>query len=230
MAIRYATLCLGRRRDVVTWEESCEALGFQKACSIVKVVATPADVATFFATEAEWVYLAGHAIDDMMHGEGMKPVITFRSDGIAVQEGPAAPARMIAVGSAGFRMRQVQVLISGGCSVFEDRFKVPVFRALFGNPVILGPWDQSGPAMMNLMLGGGGVKNAFFQRYLSNGGNAVQAWLATAQAIYGGGAPSGYHRRDGQPVSVEENFRAADKEGQEWLVRDRTIIKGRLLR
>jgi len=135
--------------------------------------------------------------------------------------------------SEAFQMKSVKVLFFTGCCIFIEKWVLEMLRRIFGNPVILGTVFLTGHGYTHTMFDGLNESNpGFFKRYAANGGDPVAAWMETARTIYGGALPDAKHpiiAPDGKRISAEENFRALDTSGQEWMIRDKKLIKNRVI-
>jgi hypothetical protein len=216
MANKYATLALGTRADAATWQRGCAAIGFQEGISIRNGRPTAAELKSFFADDANWIFFGGHFGGYTLMNEDFSTKIRFGTDEVTLTS-PGGSDKY-AQGD-GFKLHASSlVVLWGGCSVCSGDSTIRNLRALFGPHVLLGFAGETGWKMVDAMLGAGFIKTDFFERL--SGGKAEDvdkvpsAWMATAKAGYGGG-PN------------ESKFRTVDWDGQEWKLSGGAIVKGR---
>lgn len=213
--VSFATLCLGTRKDAITWEEGCKNLGFTQALSVRKPRPSIEELAAFFACGAEWLYIGGHFSPNHLYNENGDTDVEFRPTSVLLK----TPSGSRSVSHAdSFNLHQTaRVIVWGGCSVAGVESTVTLMRQLFGEHVLLGFAGLTGTKMVDAMLGGGFIKNNFFKRVKNNTGwtgtcdGAVKAWMDTAAAGYGGG-------------SIENKFRAVDWEGNGRRLTDGKVV------
>lgn len=212
----YATLCLGTRRDAATWEAGCDGLGHRRGVSIRAPAPTADALASFFAGDAQWLYLGGHFGGTRLYNEAGTTAVSFGSDAVVVTT--PAGERTLTKGREFMLHTSAFVVLWGGCSVCSGDATIRTLRSLFGQHVLLGFAGLTGWSMVDTMLGGGAMRNHFFKRLRDGGPQTMHAvamaWMGAAAAWYGKG-PN------------EAKFRAVDWEGQEWKLADGRIVEGR---
>lgn len=217
----FATLELGAQSDGRCWEAGCRQLGMQAKSSIFSQTPTMDALVAFFQTPCEWVFMSGH----FLYGSGKlysdKGVsIVFFDD--AVEVTASGQRRRLTKAGGDFRLHfGCSLIVIAACSALTQDNRIRSLRTLFDNPVLLGYAAMCGVAINKAMLGGGPIPNAFFdrvrtKRVLNDRNAARDAWMETANSWYGGG-------------DIEDMFRAVDHDGQEWMLADKQVVKGRKL-
>ncbi len=236
MAMGYATLSLGTTAQPGIWNKRCTELGLVQMFSSIKLKTPAEEIRSFFGTRADWVLMSGHSDGSDLYGDTMPPFLQFKRDHtIEIMADDGKTRTTLDPKSDAFRMNSVKVLFFTGCCIFleqtgYDLWALKVIRAIFGKPVILGTSFLTGRGYTQTMFDGLNDSNpGFFKHYKDNGGDPVAAWMETARKIYGNAKPDEKYPilRDGKGVSAEENFRALDVNGQEWMIRDKKLIKAR---
>lgn len=210
-------LSLGTRRDATTFEKGCAGLGLKARLPIKKPNPTMAELESFFAGPARWLFFGGHFGGRTLSNEQGNVEIRFESDHVKATVDDAK-AQLHKKGSA-FRLHEdCVVVLWGGCSVCTDADTVRTLRTLFGEHVLLGFAGLTGWRMVDALLGGGFIKKEHFFDRLSPGklepAAIRDAWMRTARRGYGGG-------------DLEGRFRAVDPDGQEWRLTGGKIVRGR---
>lgn len=214
-----ATLSLGRRADAGSWEKGCRDLGFSSGVSLRKDRPTLAELKDLFKSTPTWLYLGGHFGSNNLYNRFDDVKIYFEADKVSIAINTAAIVDLNK-GTPDFQLeRNMDVMLWGGCDVFTFEATLKNIRHLFDNPLILGFRGTTGRLLVDAVLGGTTVRNHFFKRIGDNKADLVavrNAWLETAIFEYGGG-------------EYEDNFRALDRNGQEWKLRDKKIVAGRMI-
>lgn len=217
MAKSTAILSLGTRKDATTWEKGCQGLGFDLAAVIKKPYPTIDELKTLFKTKPHWLFLAGHFGSMQLLNEKEDVWVKFATDKVELQVKKEKATIEKSGGDFGLSAN-CELVMWGGCDVCTNRNTVKILRTLFGEHVLLGFRDTSGWKMVDAMLGGGFIKSDhFFDRVKGHEDDPIairDAWMKTAQKGYGGG-------------DLEDRFRAVDRNGQEWELRKKKIVKGR---
>lgn len=214
-----ATLCLGTRPDATTWNAGCQSLGFTVAESVCKPEPSDAELDSIFACEAEWLYLGGHFGDNTLTNESGSLEIEFTKDSVKICR--TGKEDRVLMKGAGFRLHSsCWMTLWGGCSVCSSGQTIRNIQQLFDGPLILGFAGLTGWRMVDAMLGGGFMhKGHFFDNVRGKTEDMVAwrtAWMKAAARGYGDG-PN------------ETKFRAVDSDGQEWVLEEGKIVKGRKL-
>lgn len=217
MAKETGILSLGTRKDATTWENGCKKLGFTAPHPIKKPSPNLDEIAAFFSRKSHWLFLAGHFGNRTLYNDSGNVEITFSSSGVTAKVD--GDKRVLKKNTADFQQdKNCEVVVWGGCSVFDGQETIRQLRKLFGNHVLLGFAGLTGWKVVDALLGGGFIKpRHFFNRVtgqIDNPAAIRNAWLRTALQGYGGG---GY----------ESRFRAIDPNGQEWHLRNNKIVRGR---
>ena len=210
----YSTLELGNPTDANTWEVGCNRKGLKAISSIKANSPSMEKLIDFFNGQPDWVYLSGHFANLTLWGEG-DTEIEFKKDRVIILKG--SHSKDLTKSESGFRMHESCLLVVwGGCGALGEKSSIKTIRELFLNPAILGYSGSTGWAINNSMLGGGFIRNHFFSQIkdTSSSDDLVDAWMDCARRGYGGG-PN------------EWKFRAVDSDGQEWMLSDSKIKKGR---
>jgi len=233
-------LSLGPNRVAQTWADGCKGLGMSVLPPLInKAVPTVDELLTFFGTSPDWIYFAGHHLENYLYGEGMKVRIVFEKDKVVIMTDPSLPAKgppkwketPIAKDSSQFKLGGSGnlVILWGGCSVCSDgkhQVMTDLF-SLFGPHVLLGFAGMTGIDMVDVLLGGSAtdkttekpwsLKTNFFDRLKDTKQDAEavrNAWMQTALEGHGG-------------TQLEGIFRAIDPDGQEWKIEKKKIVPGR---
>jgi hypothetical protein len=234
-------LSLGPNRVANTWADGCKGLGIDVLPPFInKQAPTLDELLAFFATSPDWIYFAGHHLDNELYSEHLSVRLAFEKDKITLMTGglPTAKGRpynpkktTIEKNSSQFKLGVSKnlVILWGGCSVCSERntrLLTDLF-SLFGSHVLLGFGGMTGIDMADVLLGGRAtdketgkswsLKKSFFG-YLKDtkqDAEAVRnAWMQAALAGHGGS-------------EIEGIFRAIDPDGQEWKIAHNKIVRGR---
>jgi hypothetical protein len=224
-----------------TWADGCKGLGIAVLPPFInKEAPTVDELLTFFATSPDWIYFAGHHLENYLYSERMSARIVFEKDKVTLFTGglPTAKGRpyrptvtTIEKDSSQFKLGGSKnlVVLWGGCSVCADhntKLIIDLF-SLFGPHVLLGFGGMTGIDMVDVLLGGSATdkdtgkpwslkKNFFVDLKDTNqDSEAVRnAWMQAALAGHGG-------------TKNEGAFRAIDRDGQEWKIANKEIVRGR---
>lgn len=217
MAKSTAILSLGTRKDATTWEKGCKGLGFDVAAVIKKPYPTIDELKTLVKTKPHWLFLAGHFGSLQLLNENEDVFVKFASDQVELHV-KSDDVTIKQSGSDFGLNANCELVVWGGCDVCTNRNTVEILRKLFGEHVLLGFRGLTGWRMVDAILGGDFIKSDhFFDRIKGHEDDPVairDAWMKTAQQGYGGG-------------KLEDRFRAVDRNGQEWVLRKKKIVKGR---
>lgn len=218
-AWEWATLSLGKRRDAGTWEKGCRELGFSSGVSLRKDRPTLVELKDFFKSSPTWVYFGGHFGSNNLYNHYDDVKVYFEADRVAIAIDTAAIVNLDKR-TPDFQLeRNLEVTLWGGCDVFTREETIRNIRHLFDNPLILGFKGTTGRLLVDAVLGGSKIRDHFFKRIGNDKADLVavrNAWLETAIFEYGGG-------------EYEDNFRALDPNGQEWKLRNKKIVAGRMI-
>jgi hypothetical protein len=210
-------LSLGTRKDATTWENVCRDLGFDLAGAVKKPYPTLDELKTLFRTKPHWLFIAGHFGDMKLLNEKEDVWVDFDTDKVTLSVKRDTAQLDKTSGSFAWHSN-CEVVLWGGCDVCTSKDTMGVLRKLFGEHVLLGFRGLTGWKMVDAMLGGGFIKrDHFFDRVRGHEDDPVairDAWMKTAQHGYGGG-------------DLESRFRAVDRNGQEWLLKEKKIVRGR---
>ena len=234
-------LSLGPNRVANTWADGCKGLGIAVLPPFInKEAPTVEELLTFFGTSPDWIYFAGHHIENYLYGERMSVRIVFQKDEVdlfiagppSAKGRPSNPTKTTIDKKSTQFMLDVSrnlVILWGGCSVCAD-YKTQLISdlfSLFGPHVLLGFGGMTGIDMVDVLLGGSATdkdtgkpwslkKNFFdFLKNTKQDAEAVRnAWMQAALAGHGG-------------TKNEGIFRAIDPDGQEWKIANKEIVRGR---
>ena len=233
-------LSLGPNRAANSWTDGCNSLGIKVLPpNINREAPTLDELLTFFKSSPDWIYFAGHHLDNYLYGFQMSVRVEFDEDKVTLftDRAPLVKGRnpewketVLEKGTDKFKLDVSQnlVVLWGGCSVCSDRHpeRITSLFSLFGPHVLLGFSDMCGIDMVDVLLGGkatiedGGtwtVKKNFFANLQDTKKDAEavrNAWLQAAVAAHGG-------------TALVDRFRAIDPDGQEWKITKKEIVKGR---
>lgn len=210
-------LSLGTRKDATTWEKGCQNLGFTVDAVIKKSYPTLDELKTVVKTKPHWIFLAGHFGGLQLLNEKEDVFVEFAKDKVTLHV--KKEKEQIDASSNDFGWNTAsEVVVWGGCDVCSGKNTVETLRLLFGEHVLLGFQGLSGWRMVDAMLGGDFIKkDHFFDRVAGHEDDpeAIRdAWMKTAKLGWGGD-------------TLESRWRAVDRNGQEWRLKDKKIIKGR---
>lgn len=216
MAETCSTLSLGTRTDALTWENGCADIGIAADISIRKPKPSLAEIKSFFASTAEWLYFGGHFYGMKLYNEDDTVSVRFHKNQVELKAG--GTSEVLNQSDAAFNLNlSSRVILWGGCSVCSTEDSMRTMRMLFGRHVLLGFSGLTGWRIVNYMLGGGGLKNHFYTRIKAtstSSADIVQAWMGAGKAGYGSG-------------DIADIIRAVDWDGQEWKLDGGKIVKGR---
>jgi hypothetical protein len=234
-------LSLGPNRVANTWADGCKGLGIAVLPPFInKEAPTLDELLAFFGTSPDWIYFAGHHLENELYSERMSVRLAFEKDKITLMTGglprakgrPYDPKKTTIEKDSNQFMLDVSnnlVILWGGCSVCSDyntRLITDLF-SLFGPHVLLGFGGMTGIDMVDVLLGGSATvkdtgtswslqKNFFVNlKDTKKDAEAVRnAWMQAALAGHGG-------------TKNEGTFRAIDPDGQEWKIANKEIVRGR---
>ena len=218
--MKAATLCLGVRKDAITWENGCKDLGMiiETRSSVRKPRPDKQELQDFFNMEPDWIFFGGHYILMELYNDASSVKIHFESDRVNIT---ADKDKFdLDKDSGTFKLQSADVILWGGCSVCADYATrdIGILRKLFAKPVILGFSSMTGPKMVDAMLGADFIKTGhFFERVEKDPNDpdvVCDAWMRAALKGYGGS-------------DIENRFRAIHSDGTEFKIVDKKIIKGR---
>ncbi|MBD3298154.1 MAG: hypothetical protein GF341_05820 [candidate division Zixibacteria bacterium] len=213
-----AVLSLGTRKDAAQWVGRCRQLGFGIASNISKPRPTMNELQAFMGSSPTWIFIAGHFAAGRLYNEGNTVSLSFANSSVDAIVDDAS--RTFAKDNGFALHRRSQVVLWGGCSVAGNSTYIRTMRSLFGNNHLLLGFDGvTGWKVVNTILGGGNLKNDFFDRIGTSWFNLEHvrdAWMEAANEWYGGG-------------SLESIFRAVDPDGQMWHISGGTIEKGAII-
>ena len=217
MARSTSILSLGTRKDATTWEKGCKGLGFDVGAVIKKSYPTMDELKALVKTKPHWLFLAGHFGSLELLNDKEDVFVEFAADQVELHVKKEKETIKQSSGDFGLNAN-CEVVIWGGCDVCTNRNTVEILRKLFGEHVLLGFKGLTGWRMSDAILGGDFIKSDhFFDRVQGHEDDPVairDAWMKTAQKGYAGG-------------DLEDRFRAVDRNGQEWVLRKKKIVKGR---
>lgn len=217
MTASSGVLCLGTRPDAGVWEKECKALGFDVPLPIKQGNPGMAQLKAFFRRRYDWVFFAGHFAGSRLYNDRGDVSLTFSAESITLSAG--GETAVLRKGTEDLQLSAPALVLWGGCSTLGNADTVTALHGLFGDHTMVGFQAMTGWRMVKAMLDGGGfINRPFFRRVTQNssGSDCRDAWLATANAGYGGGGN-------------EHRFAAVDPDGQRWIVRDRAIVRDRKL-
>lgn len=209
-------LSLGTRSDARTWEQQCQALGFDAPLPIKTSAPSLEQIKDFFRRPADWLYFGGHFIRPELYNEAHDVSVHFYADRVEIDA--KGEKQVLRKGTEDFRLdSSLSLIIWAGCSTLSSRAYVGEMSRLFGPHVMIGFRRLTGIAMCNAMFSGGGfIRRPFFVRVAENQTDPAtcrDAWMGAALEGYGGG-------------ENEDRFAAVDPDGTLWTLENKKIKKG----
>ncbi|WP_208348762.1 hypothetical protein [Pseudaestuariivita rosea] len=152
--MKYSTLCLGTRRDAVTWEEGCQKLGMTCSVSIRLPKPSMKAMKSFFTSQGNWLYFGGHFSDyqfangspwheDVLYNHAMYKRSLYNDAGVYFTSDDKTK---IVVGLDSYNFRKyskdfnlyttAKVILWGGCNTLVDESRARKLMSLFNGTKI----------------------------------------------------------------------------------------------
>ena len=161
-ALTASILSLGTRTDAATWKSGVESLGGTIVKEIRAPVPSVSDIKSFFASDEQWLFIAGHFSNGELYNQAHEDgdtanavVIKFRNDRVILNHGTSAAVDLVK--NADFSQHiNCKAVFWGGCNTNSNTGQVATFRTLFGNHTLIGWKGITGWQILNVVMGGFG--------------------------------------------------------------------------
>jgi len=183
------------------------------------------DIRGFFGQTDDWLFFGGHFVDlprPQLYNEREDCRVEFARENVRVQVG--AETTELVKGRDFRQHERVKCVFWGGCNVSTSEDTVNTLRGLFGARHLMVGWKgKTGWEVLFSLMGGFGnvpphASRDFFDRI--RGGDtdleAVRlAWMRTALDT------------DWRNYNINNRLSLIEPNGQEWIIRDGAIVRGR---
>ncbi|MBI5895364.1 MAG: hypothetical protein HZB24_04915 [Desulfobacterales bacterium] len=106
-------LSLGTRSDARTWEQQCQALGFDAPLPIKTSAPSLEQIKDFFRRPADWLYFGGHFIRPELYNEAHDVSVHFYADRVEIDA--KGEKQVLRKGTEDFRLdSSFNAMFSGG--------------------------------------------------------------------------------------------------------------------